>query len=112
MANPQPEIAPSEITDVARIIATGKSDFPNQINNMLCFPGFFRGCWMPRARGIDDAMKIAAAHAIAGVIGADELHEDYLIPSVFDRRVAPAVARAVVQKARDGGLARRTVRGR
>ena len=112
MANPQPEIAPSEIEGVARIIATGKSDFPNQINNMLCFPGFFRGLLDARARGIDDAMKIAAAHAIAGVVGTDELHEDYLIPSVFDRRVVGAVARAVVQTAKESGLARRTVRGR
>lgn len=107
MANPEPEIAPHEIEDLARIVATGKSDYANQINNMLCFPGFFRGLLDARARGVNDDMKIAAANAISNVIGRDELHEDMLIPSVFDRRVAPAVAKAVKQSAFESGLARR-----
>ena len=111
MANPQPEIEPSSIEDIARVVATGKSDYANQINNMLCFPGFFRGLLDARARGVNDEMKIAAANAIADVIGRDELHEDMLIPSVFDRRVAPAVARAVKQSAVETGLARRLVAG-
>jgi malate dehydrogenase (oxaloacetate-decarboxylating) len=107
MANPQPEIAPESIEGIARIVATGKSDFPNQINNMLCFPGFFRGLLDARAQSVNDEMKIAAATAIADVIGRDELHEDYLIPSVFDRRVARAVATAVMQAANKTGVARR-----
>ncbi len=107
MANPEPEIEPSSIEDIARVVATGKSDYANQINNMLCFPGFFRGLLDAHARGINDAMKIAAANAIANVIGHDELHEDLLIPSVFDRRVVPAVARAVKKSAIESGLARR-----
>ncbi|MBW3635946.1 MAG: NAD-dependent malic enzyme [Armatimonadetes bacterium] len=110
MANPYPEVEPAEIESIARIIATGKSDFPNQINNMLCFPGFFRGLLDARATTVNDEMKIAAATAIAGVIGPDELHEDYLIPSVFNRRVSNAVARAVVQAAQSSGAARRALR--
>jgi malate dehydrogenase (oxaloacetate-decarboxylating) len=110
MANPHPEIAPESIEGIARIIATGKSDYPNQINNMLCFPGFFRGLLDARASRVTEEMKIAAAKAIADVIGRDELHEDYLIPSVFDRRVSRAVAAAVVQAARETGVARRPVR--
>lgn len=107
MANPEPEVSPASISKIARIVATGKSDFPNQINNMLCFPGFFRGLLDARASGVNDEMKIAAAIAIAEVIGRDELHEDYLIPSVFDRRVAKAVAHAVTSAAHKTGLARR-----
>ncbi|HEX8834311.1 MAG TPA: malic enzyme-like NAD(P)-binding protein, partial [Abditibacteriaceae bacterium] len=107
MANPFPEIAPETIEGIARIIATGKSDYPNQINNMLCFPGFFRGLLDARALRVNDEMKIAAAQAIADVIGRDELHEDYLIPSVFDRRVSKAVAAAVVHTAQRTGVARR-----
>jgi malate dehydrogenase (oxaloacetate-decarboxylating) len=110
MANPSPEIEPARIENIARIIATGKSDFPNQINNMLCFPGFFRGLLDARATKVNDEMKLAAAHAIAGVIGPDELHEDYVIPSVFNRRVANTVARAVVKAAQDSGAARRHLR--
>ena len=107
MANPSPEIEPSSIAGIARVIATGKSDFPNQINNMLCFPGFFRGLLDARASRVNDEMKLAAAHAIAGVVGRGELHEDYLMPSVFDRRVAPAVAQAVLKAATATGVARR-----
>jgi malate dehydrogenase (oxaloacetate-decarboxylating) len=107
MANPEPEITPASIQGVARIVATGKSDYPNQINNMLCFPGFFRGLLDARAKTVNDEMKIAAAEAIASTIGRDELHEDYLIPSVFDRRVAKSVASAVVQTANSTGVARR-----
>ncbi|WP_105482622.1 NAD-dependent malic enzyme [Abditibacterium utsteinense] len=110
MANPNPEIEPSRIAEIARVIATGKSDFPNQINNMLCFPGFFRGLLDARATKVNDEMKLAAAHAIAGVIGPEELHEDYLIPSVFNRRVANAVARAVAKAAQDSGAARKALR--
>ena len=110
MANPQPEIEPARIAGIARVIATGKSDFPNQINNMLCFPGFFRGLLDARATLVNDAMKLAAAHAIASVIGPDELHEDYLIPSVFNRRVAPAVGRAVAKAAQESGATRKHLR--
>jgi malate dehydrogenase (oxaloacetate-decarboxylating) len=111
MANPYPEIAPESIENIARIIATGKSDYPNQINNMLCFPGFFRGLLDARASRVTDGMKIAAAEAIAETVGRDELHEDYLIPSVFDRRVAPAVAAAVARQAKEDGVARRVTKG-
>jgi malate dehydrogenase (oxaloacetate-decarboxylating) len=107
MANPFPEVEPGGIEQIARVIATGKSDFPNQINNMLAFPGVFRGLLDARARGVNDTMKLAAASAIASVVGADELNEDYIIPSVFNRRVAPAVARAVAKAAFDTGMARR-----
>jgi len=107
MANPYPEIEPAGIERIARIIATGKSDFPNQINNMLCFPGFYRGLLDARARRVTDSMKIAAAQAIASVVGIDELHEDYIIPSVFNRRVTSTVARAVVKAAQEAGVARR-----
>ena len=110
MANPYPEVDPTGIERLARVIATGKSDFPNQINNMLAFPGVFRGLLDARARGVNDAMKLAAASAIAGVVGADELNEDYIIPSVFNRRVAPAVGRAVAKSAQETGLARRVNR--
>lgn len=111
VAHPRPEIDPETILDVARVIATGRSDFPNQLNNMLCFPGFFRGLLDSRSKGVNDAMKLAAAHAIADVIGRDELHEDYVIPSVFDRRVAKAVATAVAGAAQQSGLARRVSKG-
>jgi malate dehydrogenase (oxaloacetate-decarboxylating) len=107
VAHPRPEIDPNAILDVARVIATGRSDFPNQLNNMLCFPGFFRGLLDARASRVVDEMKLAAANAIADVIGRDELHEDYVIPSVFDRRVAKAVARAVAEAAQNAGVARR-----
>lgn len=107
MANPYPEVEPAGIDQIARVIATGKSDFPNQINNMLAFPGVFRGLLDARARGVNDQMKLAAAAAIASVVGVDELNEDYIIPSVFNRRVAPTVARAVAKAAQDTGMARR-----
>ncbi len=107
MANPDPEIRPEVALGHARIIATGRSDYPNQINNVLCFPGIFRGALDVRAHEIDEAMKLAAAEAIAGVIPDEDLSEDYIIPSVFDERVAPAVAEAVSEKARETGMARR-----
>jgi len=107
MANPDPEIRPEVAMGHARIIATGRSDYPNQINNVLCFPGIFRGALDVRAREIDEDMKLAAAHAMAEVIPEEELSEDYIIPSVFDERVAPAVAEAVSEKARETGMARR-----
>lgn len=108
LANPTPEIMPEEAAPYARIIATGRSDYPNQINNVLCFPGLFRGLLDSGAQKITDEMLISAAYAIAGVVSSRELHEDYIIPSVFDRRVAKAVSRAVTAAARRNGLARRT----
>jgi malate dehydrogenase (oxaloacetate-decarboxylating) len=107
MANPEPEIMPELAMGHARIIATGRSDYPNQINNVLCFPGIFRGALDVRAREISEEMKLAAAHAIAEVIPDDQVSEDYIIPSVFDERVAPAVAEAVAEAAKEGGQARR-----
>jgi len=107
MANPDPEIRPEEAVGHARIIATGRSDYPNQINNVLCFPGIFRGALDVRAHEINEDMKLAAARAMAGVIPDEELSEDYIIPSVFDERVAPAVAEAVAETAKASGMARR-----
>jgi malate dehydrogenase (oxaloacetate-decarboxylating) len=107
MANPDPEIRPEEAFGHARIIATGRSDYPNQINNVLCFPGIFRGALDVRAREINEEMKLAAAEAIANVIPGEDVSEDYVIPSVFDERVAPAVAEAVAEKAKETGMARR-----
>ncbi len=108
MANPDPEIRPEVAFGHARIIATGRSDYPNQINNVLCFPGMFRGALDVRAHGIDESMKIAAADAIANVIPDENVSEDYIIPSVFDERVAPAVAEAVAEAARESGMARKS----
>ena len=108
MANPTPEVMPEEIDDVAAVIATGRSDYPNQINNVLAFPGVFRGALDVRATEITPAMELAAAEALAAVIGPDELSADYIVPSVFDRRVAPAVAKAVAEAAERSGVARRT----
>ena len=105
LANPEPEVQPEAIEGVAAVIATGRSDYPNQINNVLCFPGFFRGLLDSGAAQITDGMKLAAAHAIAGVVG-DDLQPEYIIPSVFNRDVAPAVAAAVSAEARSSGLAR------
>jgi malate dehydrogenase (oxaloacetate-decarboxylating) len=105
LANPEPEVQPEAIEDRAAVIATGRSDYPNQINNVLCFPGFFRGLLDSGAGQITDGMKLAAAHAIAGVVGED-LHPEYIIPSVFNRDVAPAVAAAVSGEARSSGLSR------
>ena len=99
MANPTPEVLPEEIEDLAAVIATGRSDYPNQINNVLAFPGIFRGALDARASEITEEMKVAAAEAIAGVIPLEELSADYVIPSVFNREVAPRVAAAVTQAA-------------
>jgi malate dehydrogenase (oxaloacetate-decarboxylating) len=105
MANPTPEVPPEEAAPHVRIMATGRSDYPNQINNVLAFPGIFRGALDVRARTIDEPMKMAAARAIAGMVGESELLEDYIIPSVFNRDVAPAVAAAVAEQARRTGAA-------
>jgi malate dehydrogenase (oxaloacetate-decarboxylating) len=105
MANPTPEVSPEEAGPHVRIMATGRSDYPNQINNVLCFPGIFRGALDARATAITEEMKIAAAHAIAAIVGDAELREDYIIPSVFNREVAPAVAAAVGDQARASGTA-------
>ena len=107
MANPNPEIYPEEAMDHVAVIATGRSDYPNQINNVLCFPGIFRGALNCRASQINEEMKLAAAEAIAQIVGEDELHCDYIIPSVFDKRVAKAVAKAVEKAAKKSGVARR-----
>ena len=111
MANPEPEVMPEEAAERVRIIATGRSDYPNQINNVLCFPGLFRGALDARAVAITEEMKLAAAYGIAEVIAPSELSEDYIIPSVFDRRVAEAVAKAVADEARRAGIARETPTG-
>jgi len=105
MANPNPEVSPEEAAPYVRIMATGRSDYPNQINNVLCFPGIFRGALDVRAPQITEPMKIAAARAIAGIVRDDELREDYIIPSVFNRSVADAVADAVAEQAKDTGMA-------
>jgi malate dehydrogenase (oxaloacetate-decarboxylating) len=105
MANPTPEVSPEEAAPYARIVATGRSDYPNQINNVLAFPGIFRGALDVRARAITEPMKLAAARAIAAIIPDAELREDYVIPSVFNREVAPAVAAAVSGVARAEGVA-------
>jgi len=107
MANPVPEIMPDEARAAgARVIGTGRSDFANQINNVLAFPGIFRGALDVRASDINDAMKIAAAEAIASLVGAEELREDYIIPAPFDPRVGKTVAAAVAEAARRSGVAR------
>jgi malate dehydrogenase (oxaloacetate-decarboxylating) len=107
MANPVPEVHPEEVRDDVAIMATGRSDYPNQINNVLAFPGVFKGALGVRARAINEEMKLAAAHAIASAIPRDELHADYIIPSVFNRHVAEAVAGAVADAAVTSGVARR-----
>ncbi|MBA2341456.1 MAG: NAD-dependent malic enzyme [Pyrinomonadaceae bacterium] len=107
MANPTPEIMPEEAAPYVSVMATGRSDYPNQINNVLCFPGIFRGALDARAREINEEMKLAAAHAIAAIIADDELNPEYIIPSVFDKRVAKAVASSVEEAARRTGVARR-----
>ena len=107
MANPSPEIMPDvALAAGARIVATGRSDFPNQINNVLAFPGIFRGALDARARDINEEMQIAAAHALARLVGDDELSETHILPEAFDPRVAPAVARAVKAAAEQSGAAR------
>jgi malate dehydrogenase (oxaloacetate-decarboxylating) len=110
MANPDPEIAPDKALPHCRILATGRSDYPNQVNNLLAFPGIFRGALDVRASAINEPMKLAAAHAIAESIPEDHLTEDYIVPSVFERRVVRAVARAVARAAHDSGVARRRER--
>jgi malate dehydrogenase (oxaloacetate-decarboxylating) len=105
MANPTPEVSPEEALPFARIIATGRSDYPNQINNVLAFPGVFRGALDVRASQITQEMKTAAARAIADIVSAEELREDYIIPSVFNREVVGAVAAAVADEARESGTA-------
>jgi malate dehydrogenase (oxaloacetate-decarboxylating) len=107
MANPTPEIMPEDAAPYVAVMATGRSDYPNQINNVLCFPGIFRGALACRASRINEAMKLAAAHAIAGIITEAELHPEYIVPSVFDKRVAEAVARDVELAAYETGVARR-----
>jgi malate dehydrogenase (oxaloacetate-decarboxylating) len=106
MANPTPEVMPDQAAPYAAVIGTGRSDFPNQINNLLAFPGIFRGALDCRARRITESMKLAAAGAIAGIVG-DERSAEYIIPSVFDTRVVDAVAQAVMQAALEEGVARR-----
>lgn len=107
LSNPDPEIDPGLARPYAAVVATGRSDYPNQINNVLCFPGLFRGLLDVRACRVTDAMKTAAVNAIASLIGEGELTPDHVIPSVFDPRVAPAVAEAVAKAAIESGLARR-----
>jgi len=106
-ANPTPEIFPEDAkAGGARVVATGRSDFSNQINNVLAFPGIFRGAFDVRASDINEEMKVAAAEALASLICDDELNEDYIIPAAFDERVGPAVAKAVAKAARKTGVAR------
>ena len=106
-ANPVPEIFPDEAkAGGARVVSTGRSDYPNQINNVLAFPGIFRGAFDVRASQINEEMKIAASYALAGLISEEELNEEYIIPAAFDPRVGEAVAKAVAQAARDTGVAR------
>ena len=107
MANPEPEIRPEEAERHVRVMATGRSDYPNQINNVLCFPGFFRGLLDSRARTVNDEMKLAAAHALAACVSRSELGAEYIIPSVFNKAVAPAVAAGVARAAHETGVARR-----
>ncbi|MBI5419023.1 MAG: NAD-dependent malic enzyme, partial [Deltaproteobacteria bacterium] len=107
MANPDPEIMPEEAAPYVRIMATGRSDYPNQINNVLCFPGIFRGALDSRASIINEEMKLAAAYAIASCVDKEELSEDYVIPSVFNRKVSPAVAREVSKAAHRTKVAQR-----
>ena len=107
MANPEPEIRPEAAAKHVRVMATGRSDYPNQINNVLCFPGFFRGLLDARARAVNDEMKLAAARALAACVSRSELGEEYIIPSVFNRAVASAVAEGVTRAAHETAAARR-----
>lgn len=107
MANPQPEITPEEaIAGGAKVVGTGRSDFPNQINNVLAFPGIFRGALDVRASDINEEMKAAAARAIAGIVSSDQLNPNYIVPDAFDPAVGPAVGKAVAEAARKTGVAR------
>jgi malate dehydrogenase (oxaloacetate-decarboxylating) len=110
MANPIPEVMPEEIEEDVEVIATGRSDYPNQINNVLAFPGVFRGALDVRASEITSEMEVAAARAVAAVVKPEELEADYIVPSVFNRKVAPAVAEAVAKAAERSGVARRRAR--
>jgi malate dehydrogenase (oxaloacetate-decarboxylating) len=107
MANPTPEVRPEELVGSAAVVATGRSDYPNQINNVLAFPGVFRGALDVRATEITEEMKLAAGEAIASVVKEDELGPEYIVPSVFNRDVVPAVAAAVAAAAEASGVARR-----
>ena len=109
MANPEPEVPPEDLEGIARVIATGRSDYPNQINNVLAFPGIFRGALQVSATGINEAMNLAAARAIAAVIPADEVNEEYIIPSVFNKAVVETVAAAVSEAAVETGVAQRSI---
>jgi len=109
MANPVPEIMPEDAAPYVAVMATGRSDYPNQINNVLSFPGIFRGALGCRAARINEEMKLAASNAIAGIISDTELHPEYIVPSVFDKRVAEAVAREVEAAAHSTGVARREI---
>lgn len=109
MANPDPEVEPHEASKVCKIFATGRSDFPNQINNALAFPGIFKGALNVRAKTINEEMKLAAAEAIASLISSDQLAEEYIIPSIFDLRVVPTVAQAVAQAARKTKVAQKKI---
>ena len=107
MANPTPEIMPDKAKAAgARVVGTGRSDFPNQVNNVLVFPGMFRGAFDVRASEINEEMKLAAANALAGLIAPEELSDTYILPKAFDPRVGKAVAEAVAKAARETGAAR------
>lgn len=107
LANPTPEIAPEDALPLVRVLATGRSDYPNQINNMLSFPGIFRGLLDVRACGVNTEVKLAAAQAIANIVKSSELHEDHIIPSIFNHKVVSAVSKAVADTVRKAGLARK-----
>ena len=111
LANPDPEIMPEETEGLASVTATGRSDYPNQINTVLVFPGIFRGALDARAHEINETMKLAAAHALAAVISQDELSPDYIIPSVFNKRVSKEVASAVARAAHESHVAHRMPKG-
>jgi len=107
LANPEPEISPEEAYPYVKILATGRSDYPNQINNMLCFPGLFRGLLDSRVKTINEEIKLAAARAISSVVDDKELSEDYIVPSIFDRKVVATVAWTVSNAAHMTGIARK-----
>ena len=107
MANPVPEIMPDEAKKGgAAVVGTGRSDFPNQINNVLAFPGIFRGALDVRASDINEEMQMAAVYALANLVSDEELNEEYILPKAFDERIAPTVAKAVAKAARESGVAR------
>jgi malate dehydrogenase (oxaloacetate-decarboxylating) len=110
MANPDPEIKPEDAEGHVRVLATGRSDYPNQLNNVLCFPGIFRGALDCQATTINEEMKLAAAYAIASIVSEEELNEQYIIPSVFNAQVVPNVRKKVIQAAIETGVAKRIPR--